>query len=117
MFAYILRVADAAAMYGTTEYFYSHLTDFARMLALYRYGGTYIDTDILLLRSIDDMDDFVGMESGSLLTEWTHVPRGNMERVVVNGAATTHAWFILVLCHCILIRAVLLYDYRRAAQV
>lgn len=77
---------DVVALYSQTEYFYSHITDMARMLALYRYGGTYVDTDIVLLRSLDDVDNVIGMESGSLLVPWDVVPASSNERAVANGA-------------------------------
>ena len=87
---------DVVDMYSDTEYFYSHVTDFARMLALYRYGGTYVDTDLILLRSLDDVDNVIGMESGNLLVSRDAIPSGNHNRVTANGTNGGNKCFIVV---------------------
>ena len=82
---------DIIQMYSESSHFYSHITDMARMLALYRYGGIYLDTDVILLRNLNDIDDAVGMESGSLTSPWEYVPRTELNRIVVNGAQNRRA--------------------------
>ncbi|KGN87313.1 glycosyltransferase family 32 protein [Porphyromonas gulae] len=34
---------------------YAFVSDYARLWALYRYGGVYLDTDVELIRSVDDL--------------------------------------------------------------
>jgi hypothetical protein len=40
-------------------YFYSHLTDYFRTIALYLYGGTYLDMDALILQPLPN-EEFIG---------------------------------------------------------
>ena len=42
------------AMHG--PYWYSHETDFLRMLILYTYGGVYMDTDMVLVKPVEKLD-------------------------------------------------------------
>lgn len=50
-------------LYSST-YIYSHLSDFLRYLTLYKYGGTYLDLDMILTKSLDSLgSNFVGAES------------------------------------------------------
>uniref|UniRef100_A0A1A9ZP85 Gb3_synth domain-containing protein n=1 Tax=Glossina pallidipes TaxID=7398 RepID=A0A1A9ZP85_GLOPL len=47
-----------------SSYVFSHTSDFLRYLTLWRWGGTYLDMDTIMLRSIEDMPpNFVGAES------------------------------------------------------
>lgn len=44
---------------------YAYVSDYARLWILYRYGGIYLDTDVELLRPLDDMMEhgaFMGQE-------------------------------------------------------
>lgn len=44
---------------------YAFVADYARLYALYNYGGIYLDTDLEILKSLDDFlvyDAFVGFE-------------------------------------------------------
>lgn len=46
---------------------WAHLSDYARLDVVYKFGGVYFDTDVELLRSIDELfelDAFVGFEDG-----------------------------------------------------
>lgn len=45
---------------------YSFVSDFARFYIIYKYGGIYFDTDVELLRNIDDLltnNAFIGTEN------------------------------------------------------
>ena len=54
---------------------YAYVSDFARLDVLYEYGGIYMDTDVELIRSLDDMlyqDAFCGVE------KWQDVTFGSV---------------------------------------
>ncbi|XP_034474400.1 lactosylceramide 4-alpha-galactosyltransferase-like [Drosophila innubila] len=56
-----------------SSYLFSHISDFLRFLTLYRYGGLYLDMDVVMLRSIEDVPpNFTGAESN------THLAAGVM---------------------------------------
>ncbi|KAL7741841.1 hypothetical protein ACLKA6_012060 [Drosophila palustris] len=56
-----------------SSYLFSHISDFLRFLTLYRYGGVYLDMDVVMLRSIEDVPpNFTGAESN------THLAAGVM---------------------------------------
>lgn len=49
---------------------YMYATDYARKDILYHYGGIYLDTDVELLKPLDDLlynEAFIGMEDGGQL--------------------------------------------------
>ncbi|KAL9915948.1 LOW QUALITY PROTEIN: lactosylceramide 4-alpha-galactosyltransferase-like [Glossina fuscipes fuscipes] len=47
-----------------SSYVFSHASDFLRYLTLWRWGGTYLDMDTVMLRSIENMQpNFDGAES------------------------------------------------------
>lgn len=49
---------------------YMYATDYVRKDILYRYGGIYLDTDVELLKPLDDLlynEAFIGMEDGGQL--------------------------------------------------
>ncbi len=49
---------------------YMYATDYARKDILYRYGGIYLDTDVELLKPLDDLlynEAFIGIEDGGQL--------------------------------------------------
>lgn len=46
------------------EHWYSHETDLLRLLILFKWGGIYMDTDIIVVRSLDDLPhNILGWES------------------------------------------------------
>ena len=52
---------------------YAFVSDYARFLVLYNYGGLYFDTDVEIIRSIDDIIEkgaFMGCEGDSTTTEF-----------------------------------------------
>jgi len=36
-------------------HYYSHLSDALRLFLMWQYGGTYMDTDVILYRRMDDV--------------------------------------------------------------
>lgn len=49
---------------------WSFVTDYVRLFALYQYGGVYLDTDVEMIRRMDDLlcyDAFVGFENHSFV--------------------------------------------------
>jgi lactosylceramide 4-alpha-galactosyltransferase len=49
-------------------YWYSHETDLLRMVILYNMGGVYMDTDVIMVRSIDEFPiNVVGYESKTII--------------------------------------------------
>ena len=46
----------------TSQYSYSHVTDLFRILIIYIHGGIYIDTDVLVLKSFDNLRNTLGWE-------------------------------------------------------
>lgn len=48
----------------SSQFKVSHTSDMLRTLTLWRYGGIYLDTDVIVLKSFDDLsENFVGVES------------------------------------------------------
>jgi hypothetical protein len=46
---------------------WSYITDYARLFLLYKYGGIYLDTDVEIIRNLDDLlfdDAFFGFSTG-----------------------------------------------------
>ena len=57
---------------------YAFVSDYARFDILYKYGGIYFDTDVEVLRSLDDIvikGPFMGREAGSWMSAYGH-PNG-----------------------------------------
>jgi hypothetical protein len=78
-------VAEAAAV-GK----YAFAADYIRLHALYHHGGIYLDADVEVLRSFDDLlqlSSFIGRETG-----------GDLEPAVI-GAAPGTAWVGACLAH------------------
>jgi len=48
----------------SSQYFYTHLTDYMRFTLLYLYGGMYTDTDSIFLQSIPS-GEFIGLDVAS----------------------------------------------------
>ena len=46
----------------TGPYWYSHVSDMLRLLILFRYGGVYLDTDVVITRSFHDLEDSLGYQ-------------------------------------------------------
>ncbi|CAD7012810.1 unnamed protein product [Ceratitis capitata] len=56
-----------------SRYVLSHLSDFLRYLTLWRWGGTYLDMDVVVLRSLEELPpNYTGAESN------THLAAGVM---------------------------------------
>lgn len=54
----------AKQVYRTSRYFNTHLSDILRFLTLFKYGGLYLDTDIVGLRSFESLGtNFVAAKS------------------------------------------------------
>lgn len=47
-----------------SKYFNSHLSDVLRYLSLWKYGGTYLDLDVIVLQPLDSIPpNYAGSES------------------------------------------------------
>ena len=46
-----------------SKYSVSHLSDFARYLILYNFGGTYLDLDALIIKQLPEVPNFIGREN------------------------------------------------------
>lgn len=47
-----------------SKYLNSHTSDFLRYLSLYKWGGTYLDLDVIVQKSFDDVEsNYAGAES------------------------------------------------------
>ncbi|KAH8260813.1 hypothetical protein KR038_001167 [Drosophila bunnanda] len=56
-----------------SSYLFSHISDFLRYLTLYRYGGLYLDMDVVVLRNMEEVPpNYTGAESN------THLAAGVM---------------------------------------
>ncbi|EDW29195.1 GL19577 [Drosophila persimilis] len=56
-----------------SRYLFSHISDFLRYLTLYRYGGLYLDMDVVVLQKMEDVPpNYTGAESN------THLAAGVM---------------------------------------
>ncbi|XP_055297569.1 lactosylceramide 4-alpha-galactosyltransferase-like [Sitodiplosis mosellana] len=48
----------------TSKYLIEHMSDFLRFLVLYKYGGIYLDTDVIVQKNFDNLpDNFLGKEA------------------------------------------------------
>ncbi|KAL5537398.1 hypothetical protein UlMin_045207 [Ulmus minor] len=45
-----------------TKYYAAHYSELVRLAALYKYGGIYLDSDIIVLKSLSSLSNSVGME-------------------------------------------------------
>mmetsp|Transcript_38560 Transcript_38560/g.46633 ORF Transcript_38560/g.46633 Transcript_38560/m.46633 type:complete len:354 (+) Transcript_38560:415-1476(+) len=49
------------------QYFFSHITEIIRLATLYKYGGVYLDTDVIVMQDLTDLHNVVGTElAGSM---------------------------------------------------
>ena len=73
---------------------YAHVSDYARFWILYRYGGVYFDTDVEVIRPMDDIlarGSFMGFEcqEGTPFDN----PNGNMAAGLGMGIPQGHPFF------------------------
>ncbi|KAH9315475.1 hypothetical protein KI387_024102, partial [Taxus chinensis] len=45
------------------DLYYIHYTELLRVAALYKYGGVYLDSDIVVLKALDSLKNTIGIES------------------------------------------------------
>lgn len=45
-----------------TKFYNTHYSELVRLAALYKYGGIYMDSDIIVLKSLSSLNNSVGME-------------------------------------------------------
>lgn len=45
------------------DLYYIHYTELLRLAALYKYGGVYLDSDVVVLRPLDSLNNSLGTES------------------------------------------------------
>lgn len=43
-------------------YFFSHITEIIRLASLYKYGGVYLDTDVIVMRDLGSLRNCLGTE-------------------------------------------------------
>nr|GMD99656.1 Glycosyltransferase, DXD sugar-binding motif protein [Ipomoea batatas] len=47
-----------------TKYYPTHYSELIRLAALYKYGGVYLDSDIIVLNQLSSLNNTVGMDEG-----------------------------------------------------
>ncbi|XP_023247774.1 lactosylceramide 4-alpha-galactosyltransferase-like, partial [Copidosoma floridanum] len=55
---------------GTSRWPRSHMSDILRYLTLWRFGGVYLDLDVVIIKSLEDLSNFAGAE------DWMDVAAG-----------------------------------------
>ena len=60
---------QSAAIHQKGRFFYSHYTDYLRFFVMYRFGGTYLDMDAILLRQLPDLE-FAGLDDPNGECSW-----------------------------------------------
>ncbi|KAJ7969301.1 alpha 1,4-glycosyltransferase family protein [Quillaja saponaria] len=45
-----------------TKFYSTHYSELVRLAALYKYGGIYLDSDVIVLKSLSSLDNSVGLE-------------------------------------------------------
>lgn len=86
------RTAYSAEAYALKKY--AHVSDYARFWILYNYGGIYFDTDVEVIRPIDDIiakGTFMGFECQEGTAEDN--PNGNMAAGLGMGVYPGHPFF------------------------
>lgn len=64
-----------------TKFYSTHYSELVRLAALYKYGGLYIDSDIIVVRPLYSLNNSVGMENpGSMEGQF---PRGSLNGAVM----------------------------------
>lgn len=56
---------DGIKKWKTGKFFYSHITDYIRFCALYRWGGLYTDFDAVTLQRMDQHENFIGRDTAN----------------------------------------------------
>lgn len=58
-----------------SAYLFEHIADIFRMITLFRFGGYYMDLDVIVLKNIDDLgENFIGNDWGFVLnTAFLHL--------------------------------------------
>ena len=65
---YLIRGTPAEAWYAGIEkwkegqYFFSHITEIIRLATLWKYGGVYLDTDVVVMQELYNLKNAVGTE-------------------------------------------------------
>eukprot|EP00899_Mesostigma_viride_P018950 jgi/Mesvir1/27056/Mv20751-RA.1 len=65
---YLIQGTPAEKWYANIEqwrtgpYFFSHITELIRLATLYKYGGVYLDTDVIVMKSLAGLHNAVGTE-------------------------------------------------------
>ena len=73
---------------------YAHVSDYARFWILYHFGGVYFDTDVEVIRPIDDIlakGSFMGFECQEGISEDN--PNGNIAAGLGMGIPPGHSFF------------------------
>ncbi|XP_016655925.1 lactosylceramide 4-alpha-galactosyltransferase-like, partial [Acyrthosiphon pisum] len=52
---------------STSQWPVHHASDLLRLLTLWKFGGTYLDLDVVLMKSLEGLSNFVGIESNTLV--------------------------------------------------
>lgn len=79
---------------------YAHVSDYARFWILYHYGGIYFDTDVEVIRSLDDIIEkgsFMGFECQEGTKRDN--PNGNVNPGLGMGAYKEHPFFKQMTCY------------------
>ena len=74
---------------------YAHVSDYARFWILYKYGGVYFDTDVEVIRPLDDIiakGTFMGFECREGTPDDN--PNGNMAAGLGMGVYPGHPFFL-----------------------
>jgi len=65
---YLIRGTPAEAWYAGIDkwkegqYFFSHITEIIRLATLWKYGGVYLDTDVVVMQELYNLKNAVGTE-------------------------------------------------------
>lgn len=59
----VKRLEQGGNLTATRPYLYSHLTDFLRMLLLYKHGGVYLDFDVMITNPLVGLQNFIGFQT------------------------------------------------------
>ena len=65
---YLIKGTPAEAWYAGIEkwkegqYFFSHITEIIRLATLWKYGGVYLDTDVVVMQELYNLKNAVGTE-------------------------------------------------------
>jgi hypothetical protein len=66
--AALIRGTPAEAWYAGIDkwkegqYFFSHITEIIRLATLWKYGGVYLDTDVVVMQELYNLKNAVGTE-------------------------------------------------------